>query len=41
MYDMETLTDTENRLVVVEAEGGRGGMKWKFGINRCKLLFGD
>ena len=33
------LTDIENGLVVAEGEWGGGGMRPKFGINRCKLLY--
>ena len=32
-------TDIENRLVVAKGEGIGGGVKWEFGISRCKLLY--
>ena len=28
----------ENRLVVAQGEGGRGGKDWEFEISRCKLV---
>ena len=34
-----TVWDIENRLVVAKGEGYGGGMDWKFGISRCKLLY--
>ena len=33
------LTDTENRLVVAEGEGGGGRMDWEFGMSRYKRLY--
>jgi len=30
------IMDLENGLVV--AKGGRGGMDWELGVNRCRLL---
>ena len=41
IYGWNGNADTENSLLVVKGEGGMGGMKWKFGINRCKLLCRD
>ena len=45
-YDTDELTheteigsQTENRLVVAQAEGGGGGMDCEFGVSRCKLLW--
>ena len=35
IYETETDSQTENRLVVAEA----GGIDWEFGISRCKLLY--
>jgi len=32
------IMDLENRLVVAKGEGGRSGMDWELGVNRCKLL---
>ena len=34
-----SLTDTENGLVVAKGEVGRGGIDWEFGIGRYKLLY--
>ena len=31
-------TDTENRLVIANEEGGGGGKAWEFGVSRDKLL---
>ena len=31
------IMDLENR-PVVDKVGGRSGMDWEFGVNRCKLL---
>ena len=31
-------SDIENRPVVVNGEGHRGGKDWEFGVSRCKLL---
>ena len=38
IYETETLTDIENRLVGATGEGRAGGMDWEFGISRRKLL---
>ena len=38
IYETDTDSDTENRLVVAE---GEGGMDWEFGISRYKLLYID
>ena len=35
IYETETDSQTENRLVVAEA----GGIDWEFGISRYKLLY--
>ena len=35
---MESVTDTENRLVVAQGGGGGSEMEWGFGFGRCKLL---
>ena len=32
-------TDIENRLVVAQGDMGGGGKDWKFGVNRCKLVY--
>ena len=32
------IMDLERRLVVAKGKGGRSGMGWEFGVNRCKLL---
>ena len=34
----ENILDLENRLVVAKGEGGRSGVNWELGVNRCKLL---
>ena len=34
IYETETLTDIENRLVGATGEGRVGGMDWEFGISR-------
>ena len=39
MFNRNRLTDIENRLVVANGEGRRGGVEWEFGISRCKLLY--
>ena len=36
--DKFRLRDIENRLVVANGAGGGGGMEWKLGMSRCKLL---
>ena len=38
VYETETDSDIENRLVVTKGEGGRGRKDWECGISRCKLL---
>ena len=38
IYNTETDSDMENRLVVDKGEGGGRGMDWEFGVGRCKLL---
>ena len=38
MYEVETVSQTENRRVVAKGQGGRGGMDWRLGVRRCKLL---
>ena len=39
LQNRNRLPDTENRLVVVKGEVGRGGKGWEFGISRGKLLY--
>ena len=40
IYETETESGTENRLVVAKGEGdSERGMNWEFGISRCKLLY--
>ena len=39
VYKTETLTDTENRLVMAKEEGGWEGMDWESGVSRCKLQY--
>ena len=39
LQNRNRLTDIENRLIVAKREWGKGGMDWKFGISRCKLLY--
>ena len=39
IYETETDSDIENRLVVAKGEGGEGGKDSEFGISRCKLLY--
>ena len=34
----KNLMDLEKRLLVAKGEGRGGGMDWKSGVNRCKLL---
>ena len=38
IYEIERLTDTENRFVVAKGEEDGGGMDWEFRTSRCKLL---
>ena len=38
IYKAERDSDIENRLVVAKGVGGGGGMDFKFGVSRCKLL---
>ena len=37
-HETETSSQTENRLVVAQAEGGGGGMDCAFRVSRYKLL---
>ena len=39
IYEIETDSGRENRLVVAKGEVGGEGKDWEFGISRCKLLF--
>ena len=39
IYETETKSGTENRLVVAKGEGGGRGQEWEFGISRCKLVY--
>ena len=39
IYETETDSQTENRLVVVKGEECGGGKEWEFGISRWKLLY--
>ena len=39
IYETETDSDIENRLVAAKGEGSWGGMDWESGISRCKLLY--
>ena len=39
IYETETLTDVENKLVVAKGEGVGGRMEWEAGVRRCKLLY--
>ena len=36
MYEIETLTDIENRLVVARGRASWGRMDWEFGFSRHK-----
>ena len=36
-YETDSLTDTENRLVVAKGEGSGGGMEEESGVSRGKL----
>ena len=38
IYETETDSQTENRLVVAKEEEVRGGAEWEFRISRCKGL---
>ena len=31
--------DMDNRLIIAKGVGGKGGLFWKFGTNRYKLLY--
>ena len=39
IYETETDSDIENRLVVAKGEGTGEGNDWEFGVSRCKLLY--
>ena len=39
IYETETHSDIEKRLVAAMGEGVGGGMGWKIGISRCRLLY--
>ena len=39
IYETETESRTENRLVVAKGEGVGGGMEWETGVRRCKPLY--
>ena len=39
IYETETVTDIENRLVVAKGEGVGGRMEWEVEVSRCKLLY--
>ena len=39
IYETETDSDIENRLVVAKGKGKWGGKDWEFGVSRCKLLY--
>ena len=39
LLERNRLIDIENRLVVATGEEEEGGVDWKFGVNRCKLLY--
>ena len=39
LWNRNSLTDTENRLVVAKGDGKSGGMDWEFGLSWCKLLY--
>ena len=36
IYEINRITDIENRLVVAKGERGLGEMEWEFGVSRCK-----
>ena len=39
IYETETESQTENRLVVAKGEEVGGGMQWEIGVSRWKLLY--
>ena len=39
IYETETDSGIENRLVVAKGEGAGEGMEWEVGMSRCKLLY--
>ena len=39
IYEMATLMDIENRLLLAERERLGGGVEWEVGVSRCKLLY--
>ena len=39
IYETETESGSENRLVAAKGEGGRRGLDWEFGISRWKLVY--
>ena len=39
LWNRKRITDIENRLVIAKGVGGDEGMKWEFGVSRCKLLY--
>ena len=41
IYETESDSDMEDRLVVAEGEQGGSGMDWELAISRCKLLHGE
>ena len=38
IYERETDSNIENRLVIAKGEGVGGGLEWEVGLSRCKLL---
>ena len=38
-YETDSLTNTENRLVVAKGEGSGGGIEEESGVSRCRLLY--
>ena len=38
LWNRNSLTDIENRLVAAKGEAGGSGMDWEFRVSRCKLL---
>ena len=39
IYETETESGSENRLVAAKGEVGRRGLDWEFGISRWKLVY--
>ena len=39
LWNRNSLTDTENRLVVTKEDGNSRGMDWEFGLSWCELLY--